>query len=1004
MKIFNRILAFALCAVMVFGIVPVAFNEGNTVTALTTPSGVIQGTNDLVIRYNQPFDSDLPELHILPAYIMRYATDEAQANSAGLPYAQYDRIIILFAQSTTLTVQTATAWETHVKLYTNSFNGSEKFVFTQKCYIQNPELVYDFTSGTYAGKDSARTTGVFAKAEGVVANSTLNYYDSDNESENVTISLPTEAKFKSYTDDSVERTALTQIKFVLGCDVTFDYIRFNFTTSNPFFFCQGFDLTIGENVEFIAASEVYRPIVINGTYVSTTNNASFHGKHAGSDSYNTQSITLLGGQYQYVSPRSRNANSDVPSGKTINIHLGNVEFNTAGESIEFLGNDDFNLSTVNVTIDGATFKNYVYIFGGTTFAAGEDIPSADGATVNIYYKSATIDKYFVGVRRFESGSTRKMLTHNGAKTNVYVLNSVKGNGLRGNYLSGGVGEISGLTTSVYYNPAFADATSDFKYFDNYYTYSMEDSTVEHKCGEASEGANVIKYVDSNGVLQANEWNCKVLEAHTYHAGLIGDTPVYMCENCYDNALQLDDNGKPVVYINSTLADDEGHSGLAPEEPFEKLGNAFSALAKWGMGGTVVITGPCYFFGSDYGLTHNNLNLTDAGDTVTITSVFNDVDYRDAWEGDDPLANVAEANKHENTKTGDACWITVGYTKFNNDIVIDGIDFIATNSKKTWFMNYNDLIITENNRTFALSGGFKDDNHPVKGEGDPAAWLAITAGSARADSATVGTGDFGEQTIDLRHGYIWQVINGNKYCNDAKLGCGSITDHTDAPVCDTTVYIHEGVEVIGIDTTSLSGWDTDMRVYFVDNTPNIVYRTYAGSGYIDEDGDLTNVEILVSEDQLATTAERIYVYDADFFGTAQHGNRLEPEKNGYAARLTYTTSAEWVDTNGVTEFGVLMSTAANKANIAYVSVKSQAVNGVAKSVAYDDELRNYIYDGKSDVVTFRGTLVYDGATAQSQIGTAFAAAPYAVVPATDNVGYYTVIGETTVFNYNGIIAD
>ena len=68
MRNFKRFVAFVLCAVMLVGLVPVAF-ENAKVVAVSDEDGIVQGENDLVIRMMQEFNPELAECHLLPAYI-----------------------------------------------------------------------------------------------------------------------------------------------------------------------------------------------------------------------------------------------------------------------------------------------------------------------------------------------------------------------------------------------------------------------------------------------------------------------------------------------------------------------------------------------------------------------------------------------------------------------------------------------------------------------------------------------------------------------------------------------------------------------------------------------------------------------------------------------------------------------------------------------------------------------------------------------------------------------
>jgi hypothetical protein len=182
--------------------------------------------------------------------------------------------------------------------------------------------------------------------------------------------------------------------------------------------------------------------------------------------------------------------------------------------------------------------------------------------------------------------------------------------------------------------------------------------------------------------------------------------------------------------------------------------------------------------------------------------------------------------------------------------------------------------------------------------------------------------------------------------------------------------------------------------------DVMFYQYDGAGFeqIETNG---KVVILMSETELATSAEHVYVVDSDIFGTAGLAQKLDGE-TVKGLRITYTTGTDfagWVDEKGISEFGVLMATEENAGSIKYIATTN--ANGIGKSVAFDDTHNDYLYAGGETEVAFSGTLIAEDDEGNDMSEELkhydFAAAPYAVVD-----GKYTVIGDLTYFSYLGIL--
>ena len=149
-------------------------------------------------------------------------------------------------------------------------------------------------------------------------------------------------------------------------------------------------------------------------------------------------------------------------------------------------------------------------------------------------------------------------------------------------------------------------------------------------------------------------------AHTYeNVTKNGRFAYYGCSKCGEVV-----DTKPVIFF-ANVGGDNANDGFTDKTPVATMLEAFARLAEYGMGGTAVICGQA--------LINGNYQLEDAGDTVTVTSLYNDVDYR---------------------KTNKACLITVYSLYLNSDVVFDNVSFVVTGSLKNWYLQFNSITVTD----------------------------------------------------------------------------------------------------------------------------------------------------------------------------------------------------------------------------------------------------------------------------------------------------------------------
>lgn len=105
-------------------------------------------------------------------------------------------------------------------------------------------------------------------------------------------------------------------------------------------------------------------------------------------------------------------------------------------------------------------------------------------------------------------------------------------------------------------------------------------------------------------------------AHTYANVEENESFAYYgCSKCGEVV-----DTKPVIFFSYATGNND-NDGFTAATAVKTMKTAFIRLASYGVGGTAVLCGQTRINGTNY-------QLSDVGGTVTVTSVFNDVDYRE----------------------------------------------------------------------------------------------------------------------------------------------------------------------------------------------------------------------------------------------------------------------------------------------------------------------------------------------------------------------------------------
>ena len=288
-------------------------------------------------------------------------------------------------------------------------------------------------------------------------------------------------------------------------------------------------------------------------------------------------------------------------------------------------------------------------------------------------------------------------------------------------------------------------------------------------------------------------------AHTYaNVEENGSFAYYGCSKCGEVV-----DTKPVAFY-SYVDGSETNDCLTDKTPALTMPQAFAVLEEYGIGGTVVLCGQSR-------INNNNNKLPDAGGTVTVTSVFNGVDYRE-----------------RNT----ACIINVNPLYINNDIVFDNVSFVENNSK-SWYLQYNDLTINDTCTLYTNSGGTTKDNPPVPNAPSEKFAINIVTGYATDASVPANLETKDVQTVTVNcSGFT--ILAGNKtgYASTAGYFChktGPDKTVTGLPKVRVNIFIGADADVTGIDLFPVN--NLTPKVYFTDGRTDISYQQYTKSAFV-----------------------------------------------------------------------------------------------------------------------------------------------------------------------------
>lgn len=913
MKNYKRFVALVLCALMLVGIAPIALDLNTDVVAVEASSeidAVVQGENDVVFVFDKVSSGAVYGNYI----------SEAMVNAATALNPDFDRIILVLAVDFTFTKNTGI-----VQFFKDNVLSSHNFVITQKCQINYPEYVQGLQM------TAARNFSAYEKEQynkGFI----LNYFAGDTK------------KVWTFSDSGST--------FGLGCSVTIDYVNIEFQVDNPFFYCYGFNLTVGENAVFTygSTSQLKRPIVMNGAYASD----SFYADSADANVKNRQTITLLSGEYQYVVPRFRTANTtQKTSGKSIKIILGDgvkvvKTINSSDPNYSaVLAYENFENCNVEYEIGKVEFSSPFYVLGNLQVTEGKaNKNSVKDCNIKVTIDGATFRNGIAAIAPVSSISAQYPTVQN----------------LKVDFIVKGIRIAEGETLAIEDSSKNYDITSTITYapYVDTSAFTGYDTKAEATANVCSDSHRVFYAID-NG------------------------TPIGYCTNCHEVISVNMKEGYPVVYVN--VNGDAFNGGLSADTPVAQIYQAFDILSTWNKGGYIQLTGNvneqlAHTISSQYGT-----KWVNCGDLVIIDGAY---------------GNATSARL--------TC--SSGQIHIFNDIEMRNITLAAVSNHKAITLNYYDFKAVDNctmakdssyNYSLMLGStngfGTVPDNATDRVvdqtvEIDGFKFLFISAGSK----------SFAQSKTEFQFSREYSIRCSGT--SNVYIGANSHVDTINARV---NYYDDQGVHKTAY-TTPDTVFHINKAAVDLDNIKFLANTTNGADSRPYANGKFTDVGFNIYCDDVTNMSRMLNIVDDSAMSLKTLGRKTEK----VAVRAGFKDVDGFLNGDNVAEFGVLFATKANAANIAYVATVGGAVNGVAKSLCYDkaNDVNEYLYDGIGDV-GFYGAVYFEdenGTDLAAEYGDLeLVAAPYAVINvakdanATNSVAAtYTVIGATTdAFSYNGL---
>lgn len=431
--------------------------------------------------------------------------------------------------------------------------------------------------------------------------------------------------------------------------------------------------------------------------------------------------------------------------------------------------------------------------------------------------------------------------------------------------------------------------------------------------------------------------------HSFTIYVLEGRAHYDCPYCgliYPD-FKTDANGAPVVFCTSEAGDD-ANTGFDAGSPLKTTAAGLNFLKRWNIGGTIVFCDASAWGGE--------VTFADVGGPVTVTSLFDGVDYR---------------------TENDACLQLAGTVTLSNDYNFNNIVFLSTSGLKYIYTNGNDLHVEDtvfmdsssNPATYVYAG------HESRADNTPT--YNIVTGRKGAADGDAGSYSDGSSAIIIEGGcwkglYLGNCAGGETY--PAPL-------YTPQTLSDfsTTVTLSGDAVLFGVRLGTVTDWELQL------NIPAAIWIT------IDKD--------------VAGPGDTLSVNYTDL-GLGYNGFSIRTSGTYDGIRAKFSVFTASLETGfaayTVKEVGTLISTAENKNNLLYFASGSTGSGGegeysgsIGKSVAYNtvSSVSRFFEESGSSLIY---TAILTGDFSSHYIS-GFSFRPYVVL--TDGAADYVIYGST-----------
>ena len=451
----NKFFAILLSAILLVTMIPFAFAS----SADSVDEGIVQGEDDtVIIMETNSFGTTMSQFQAATKkapktgrtiFVLTYNCQMVHAANSKDPNQKYNFICGAGWQDATL-------------------------VFTSKVKLTNLDKVY--TTSTYVSDNTPLKNCELVDQNVYHADDVLNYFDNENTTSNVTLTSP---------DVSI-------CWWDAFCKTEFDYLNFRCGNTNYFFYANFFDITFGEhfNITPYGTSAAGYPSILNGydTQARSVRTASaWAGKEADAAYFTkTQTITVLGGTWAYITPTGRT--SAVTINGEINLIMKNVVTKTVANLASnpngtvMVGRDATEATArINVTAQDCTFAQFAF-FSSTS--SGGNARTISGQLTVTLNGTNTFPR---GIENFEqtAKNTFDAAFLAGAALTLNVNGTVTlGSGKTIDGIDNGT-----LQSTVNYNGIYTDANSMLN-------FDVMNDTADYT-GYETDANGAIVYVNTN---------------------------------------------------------------------------------------------------------------------------------------------------------------------------------------------------------------------------------------------------------------------------------------------------------------------------------------------------------------------------------------------------------------------------------------------------------------------------------------------------------------------------